>query len=53
VTPHYWFLRGIDTLASDSATLLDLGPSIGILLAIGALTGAVGLVRARSALIAR
>jgi ABC-2 type transport system permease protein len=53
VTPHYWFLRGIDTLASDAATLADLGPSIGILLAIGALTGAIGLVRARAALTVR
>ena len=53
VTPHYWFLRGIDTLASDAATLADLGPSIGILLAIGAITGAVGLLRARTALTAR
>ncbi|TAK01324.1 MAG: ABC transporter permease [Chloroflexota bacterium] len=53
VTPHYWFLRGVDTLASDAATLADLGPSIGILLAIGALTGAIGLVRARAALTVR
>jgi ABC-2 type transport system permease protein len=53
VTPHYWFLRGIDTLASEAATLADLGPSIGILLAIGAITGAVGLLRARAALTAR
>jgi ABC-2 type transport system permease protein len=53
VTPHYWFLRGIDTLASDAATLADLGPSIGILLVIGAVTGAIGLVRARAALTVR
>jgi ABC-2 type transport system permease protein len=53
VTPHYWFLRGIDSLASDTATLADLGPSIGILLAIGVITGAVGLLRARTALTAR
>jgi ABC-2 type transport system permease protein len=53
VTPHYWFLRGIDTLASDAATLADLGPSLGILLAIGVITGAVGLLRARTALTAR
>ena len=53
VTPHYWFLRGIDSLASDAATLADIGPSIGILLAIGAVTGAIGLIRARAALTAR
>jgi ABC-2 type transport system permease protein len=53
VTPHYWFLRGVDSLASDAATLADLGPSIGILLAIGVVTGAIGLVRARAALTVR
>jgi ABC-2 type transport system permease protein len=53
VTPHYWFLRGVDTLASDAATLADLGPSIAILLAIGAITGLVGLIRARAALTVR
>jgi len=53
VTPHYWFLRGIDSLASDTATLADLGPSMGILVAIGVITGAVGLLRARTALTAR
>ena len=53
VTPHFWFLRGIDTLASDAATLADLGPSLGILLAIGVITGAIGLLRARAALSAR
>ncbi len=53
VTPHYWFLRGIDTLAGATATLADIGPSIGILLLMGVATGALGLVRARAALVAR
>lgn len=53
VTPHYWFLRGIDTLAAAGATLADIGPSLGILLAIGVVTGGLGLVRARAALTVR
>ena len=53
ITPHYWFLRGIDTLASDAATLPDIAPSVAILLAIGAITGLAGLIRARVALTAR
>jgi ABC-2 type transport system permease protein len=53
VTPHYWFLRGVDTLAADTATLADLAPSIGILLVMAVVTGAIGLARARAALTAR
>jgi len=53
VTPHFWFLRGIDTLAGPTATLGDIAPSLAVLLAIGILTGAMGLVRARAALVAR
>jgi ABC-2 type transport system permease protein len=53
VTPHYWFLRGVDTLAADTATLADIGPSIGILLVMAVVTGAIGLARARAALTAR
>lgn len=53
VTPHYWFLRGMDILSSSSFEPADLFPSIGILALIGIVTGAIGLVRARSALVAR
>ncbi len=52
VTPHFWFLRGIDTLSSPAASLGDILPSLAVLVAIGALTGAIGLVRARGALVA-
>jgi ABC-2 type transport system permease protein len=53
VTPHYWFLRGIDTLAAASSGLADIVPSAGILLAMGVATGAVGLARARRSLVPR
>lgn len=53
VTPHYWFLRGVDTLAADTATLADLAPSLAILLAMAVVTGAIGLTRARAALTVR
>ena len=52
ITPHAWFLRGIDTLADPSATLADILPSVLVLLAMGVGLGAVGLVRARKAMAA-
>ncbi|MEW5992407.1 MAG: ABC transporter permease [Chloroflexota bacterium] len=53
VTPHFWFLRGIDTLTDPSAGLADIAPSLAVLVGIGAVSGAIGLVRARQALVAR
>jgi ABC-2 type transport system permease protein len=53
ITPHYWFLRGIDTLAAPTSGLGDIAPSVVILLAMGAVTGALGLARARQALVPR
>jgi ABC-2 type transport system permease protein len=52
VTPHAWFLRGIDTLADPAATVTDILPSLLVLLAMGLGLGAVGLIRARRALAA-
>ncbi len=51
ITPHYWFLRGINTLASPTSGFMDIAPSVGVLLAMGAILGAIGLVRARRALV--
>jgi ABC-2 type transport system permease protein len=51
ITPHAWFLRGIDTLADPSAGIVDILPSLVVLLAIGVGLGAVGMVRARKALV--
>jgi ABC-2 type transport system permease protein len=51
ITPHAWFLRGIDTLADPAATVADLAPSLLVLLAMGLALGALGLFRARKALV--
>jgi ABC-2 type transport system permease protein len=53
VTPHYWFLRGVDILSAGTTGLADVLPSMSILLLIGVVTGVVGLVRARGALVPR
>ncbi len=51
ITPHYWFLRGINSLASATAGLADIAPSVAVLLLMGAVFGAVGLGRARRTLV--
>jgi ABC-2 type transport system permease protein len=52
ITPHAWFMRAIDSLALPAVTLSDILPSVAVLLAMGALTGAIGLVRAGRSLVA-
>src|SRR5512143_441058 len=51
VTPHAWFLRAIDTLSVPTAGFGDILPSVLVLIAMGVVTGAIGLVRARGALV--
>jgi ABC-2 type transport system permease protein len=51
VTPHAWFLRGIDTLADPSASLADVLPSLAVLLGMGVILGGIGLMRARRTLV--
>jgi ABC-2 type transport system permease protein len=51
VTPHAWFLRAIDTLALPAVGLADILPSVLVLVAMGVVTGGVGLARARGALV--
>jgi ABC-2 type transport system permease protein len=46
VTPHAWFIRGINDLAAGGGIAV-VGPSLAVLVAIGALTGGIGLLRAR------
>lgn len=53
VTPHAWFLRGIDMLSGASPSVADIAPSLGVLLAMGAVTGAIGLARAGRTLVPR
>jgi ABC-2 type transport system permease protein len=47
LTPHAWFLQGLDELAAPSATLADLALPIGALLAFALVTGGIGLLRAK------
>ncbi len=51
VTPHAWFLRAIDTLTLPTAGLADILPSVAVLIAMGVLTGGIGLARARQTLV--
>ena len=46
ITPHAWFIRGINDLAAGGGILTVAG-SILVLLAVGLVTGGVGLARAR------
>jgi ABC-2 type transport system permease protein len=53
LTPHAWFLQGLDELAAPSATLGDLALPIAVLLVIAVITGGIGLARARTLVAAR
>ena len=52
VTPHAWFLRAIDTLADASAGIVDILPSLVVLVGMGVILGGLGLLRARKAMAA-
>jgi ABC-2 type transport system permease protein len=45
-TPHAWFLRGLAEM-HGGGTIADALPSVGVLLAVGLVTGAIGFARAR------
>jgi ABC-2 type transport system permease protein len=51
ITPHYWFLRGINSLTASTTGLVDILPSILVLVAMGVILGGIGLVRAARALV--
>lgn len=46
VTPHAWFLRGVQDVASGGDITSAAGP-VAVLLAIGLVTGGLGLLRSR------
>ena len=52
ITPHAWFIRGVNTLAGSNPGIADIAPSLGVLVLMGAATGVLGLVRARRSLVA-
>jgi ABC-2 type transport system permease protein len=47
ITPHAWFLRGLGEMAGAGGTVADCLPAAGVLLAMAAVTGGLGLRRAR------
>ena len=53
LTPHAWFLEGLDRLAAPSAVLADIALPAAALFGMGLVTGAVGLVRARGLVVSR
>ncbi len=46
LTPHAWFLRGVDDLAAGGGIVV-VAPSLLVLTAVGLVTGGIGLLRAR------
>lgn len=46
LTPHAWFLEGLDQLAAPSATMADLALPLAALMAFAVITGGIGLARA-------
>lgn len=53
LTPHAWFLDGLDQLAAPSATPADIAGPVAALLAFAVVTGGIGLARAGSLVAAR
>jgi ABC-2 type transport system permease protein len=53
VTPHAWFLTGLDSLGPASASVVDVLVPVAALLGIGLVTGAIGLVRAGGLVVRR
>ncbi|HSG85823.1 MAG TPA: ABC transporter permease [Candidatus Limnocylindrales bacterium] len=52
LTPHAWFLSGVAELAGGGG-FAAIAPALGVLLAIGIVTGGLGLLRARAVVLAR
>jgi ABC-2 type transport system permease protein len=53
LTPHGWFLRGLGEMAGPNGTVADCLPAVGVLLAMGLVTGSIGMARARRLVRAR
>lgn len=53
ITPHAWFLEGLDQLAGESSSVVDVLLPVGALLGIGLVTGALGLARAGGLVVRR
>jgi ABC-2 type transport system permease protein len=46
LTPHGWFLRGLGDMQGTGSTAADCLPSFAVLLAMGLVTGGIGMFRA-------
>jgi ABC-2 type transport system permease protein len=53
ITPHAWFLEGIDILSAPGASILDIGLPLLALASIGLVTGAAGMARAGTLVVRR
>jgi ABC-2 type transport system permease protein len=53
ITPHAWFLAGLDVLGAPSSTVADIVVPVAALFGIGIVTGTIGLVRARGLVVRR
>jgi ABC-2 type transport system permease protein len=53
VAPHAWFLKAVDSMAGATVQFADITPSLIFLLGFGVVTGAIGLARSKSFLVAR
>ena len=53
IAPHAWFLKAIDSMAGATVAFADIVPSLVFLLGFGLVTGALGLARSKSFLVAR
>lgn len=51
ITPHAWFLRGVNDVATGGDVISAAGP-LGVLLAIGAITAGLGMLRMRRLVLA-
>ena len=47
LTPHGWFLRGLGDMQGTGSTAADCLPAVAVLLAMGLVTGGLGMLRAR------
>ncbi|MFW2340390.1 MAG: ABC transporter permease [Acidimicrobiia bacterium] len=53
ITPHAWFLRGLDELASPTGAVSDVFLATAVMVGIGVVTGGIGLMRARRLVVGR
>lgn len=53
ITPHAWFLRGLDELAATTGRVADAVPAFLVMTVIGLITGAIGMMRAKQLVVGR